>query len=106
MKKVTEYEIVDHGIEYEQYFQGCGVSFTKFETVATGIGNSLQEALNDAVEGIAQQGYEIPNELEQEINKADNTNHAEEGNETEHTDCGDDDCFSADVHYYASIRVK
>lgn len=101
MKTIQEYEIVDHGIEHEQYFQGCGVSFTKFETVSTGIGNSLQKALNDAAEGIAQQGYEISAELEKEIENANNTS-----NELNHTDCDDDNCYSEGVYYYASIRVK
>ncbi len=49
-KPIAEFEIVDHGIEHEQYFQGCGVSLTEFTDVATGIGNDAEEAL-DIVDG-------------------------------------------------------
>jgi len=50
MKKLIEWEIVDHGIEHSQYFQGCGVSFTKWDECFTGIGCSGAEALEDALE--------------------------------------------------------
>lgn len=101
MKTIQEYEIVDHGIEHEQYFQGCGTAFTRFETVATGIGNGLKQALNDAADQLAEQGYEISNELQSEIDSLD----SKETEET-HTDCGDEECYSQDVYYYASIRVR
>jgi len=102
MKTIQEYEIVDHGIEHEQYFQGCGFSYTRFETVSTGIGNNLVEALNDAMEGLVQQGYEISNALEVEVDSLPNSTETEET----HTDCDDEECYSQDVYYYASIRVR
>lgn len=53
-KKVKlEFEIVQHGLEGDQYFQGCGVSGTDYENVVTGCGNSEQEALIDAIEMMA-----------------------------------------------------
>ncbi len=52
--KITSFQILDHGIEHAQYFQGCGVSHTDFEHVATGCGHNLLEALDDAIEQIAQ----------------------------------------------------
>ena len=52
MKKRVEYEIVNHGYENSSYFQGCGVSFTKYNHVATGAGMSAQEAYADAIEQI------------------------------------------------------
>ncbi len=67
MKKILEYEIVDHGVEHEQYFQGCGVVFTKFDDVATGLGNSPREALENALEDLIQCGYEISEDLENEV---------------------------------------
>jgi len=106
MKKIIEYEIVDHGVEHEQYFQGCGVSHTKFDEVYTGIGSSLREALRDADEQMSMSlGTYLQNdELEEEIENASNESLIPK--EEMHTDCGDDDCYAADVWHYASIRVK
>ncbi len=47
---LSSYEIVRHGIEYPDYFQGCGVSFTDFDEVQTGIGDTEREAFEDALE--------------------------------------------------------
>lgn len=41
LKTIIAYEFVDHGIEHEQYFQGCGLSFTSYTDVVTGTGSSL-----------------------------------------------------------------
>ncbi len=49
-----EFEILNHGIDNPQYFQGCGVYGTEFEHIATGCGESELEALDDALEQIAQ----------------------------------------------------
>lgn len=59
MKRIEDYEIINHGIEYSDYFQGCGVSFTEFTDVATGIGNSEDEAIADALEQLAQLGWDV-----------------------------------------------
>jgi hypothetical protein len=53
MKTITCFEIVDHGIDNSQYFRGCGVSSTKYTNVATGCGDNPSEALNDALEQLA-----------------------------------------------------
>jgi hypothetical protein len=45
-----DFEVIDHGIEHSQYFQGCGVSHSRFTDVATGIGYSAHEAGQDALE--------------------------------------------------------
>jgi hypothetical protein len=37
---ITDFELVDLGIEYPDYFQGFGCSFTRFEHCAYGIGPS------------------------------------------------------------------
>ena len=49
-KRAIEYEIINHGPEHSDYFQGCGTSFTDFDEVATGIGNNAKQAYEDAVE--------------------------------------------------------
>ena len=59
MKTITCFEIVDHGIDHAQYFQGCGVGRTKFTEVATGCGDNPAEALADALEMLAQDGWDV-----------------------------------------------
>ncbi len=53
-QKVTEFEVIDHGIDGSQYFPGCGVYFSNFHHVATGNGDTFAEALDDALESVAQ----------------------------------------------------
>lgn len=50
MKKAIAYEIVNHGYEHSQYFQGCGTAFTDYDICITGSGNNAKEAYEDAVE--------------------------------------------------------
>jgi hypothetical protein len=52
--RVVDYEIVDHGIDWPDYFQGCGVAFTTFDECFTGIGDNAQAAYDDAVDCVAQ----------------------------------------------------
>jgi hypothetical protein len=58
-KTIVEFELVDHGIDNSQYFPGCGVSCTEFEECATGAGNNFAEAVDDALESLAQMGYDV-----------------------------------------------
>jgi hypothetical protein len=57
--KVIKFEIINHGYTHSQYFQGCGVSFTSFEHVQTGVGMNAKEAYEDAVEQIAMNGFNV-----------------------------------------------
>lgn len=50
MKRAIAYEIINHGCEHAQYFQGCGVTFTSFDIAVTGIGDNAKEAYYDAIE--------------------------------------------------------
>jgi hypothetical protein len=59
MEKIREYEIVDHGVENVQYFQGCGVAFTEFSLCVTGAGQNAKEAYEDAVDSLAQVGFDV-----------------------------------------------
>lgn len=52
MKTIHSYQVVYHGFENSQYFQGCGSGL--FENVVTGCGFSIHEAFNDALEMMAQ----------------------------------------------------
>jgi len=49
-KKVTEFEIINHGKHHSQYFQGCGVSFTEWQDCTTGASSDAKLAYDDAVE--------------------------------------------------------
>ena len=59
MKSIEKFEIVDHGIQHTQYFQGCGVSFTKFENVVTGAGESAKSAFEDCLEQIVLDDFDV-----------------------------------------------
>ncbi len=58
MKRIGKFEIIDHGIEHSQYFQGCGVALTSLKNVVTGIGDNPAEAIDDCLGQVAQAGFE------------------------------------------------
>lgn len=64
--KITDYELIDHGVENHQYFQGCGVAYTRFTDAVTGCGENFAEALEDALTQIAENNMDS-NDLEQRI---------------------------------------
>lgn len=55
--KIARFQIIDHGIEHSQYFQGCGTSYTNFDYCVTGCGGNATEAFDDALEQIASGAY-------------------------------------------------
>ena len=69
MRLIGEFEIVDHGIEHEQYWQGCGLTFTAYEDIATGIGEDFAEAVGDALDALAENGWNVKG-MEKRICKA------------------------------------
>jgi hypothetical protein len=93
--KATDYEIINHGPEHEQYFQGCGVAFTDFDIVSTGIGDNAKEAYEDAVEMLYQDDIDSDSldkllpKRPRGIRKRDKVPHNAEGH-----------------WYYVSIRIK
>jgi hypothetical protein len=92
--KIIDFEIVDHGIENEQYFQGCGVAMTCFDECFTGIGNNLKDAIDDALNQISENGFDLSLActLVDECASLDSASSVNENSEEE--------------HYYASIRLK
>lgn len=91
MKKVIDYQILDHGVEGSQYFQGCGTYGTDYTDVCTGIGDSAHEALEDALEQAATSDWDvesITNDLSKKITVPED---AEEESE---------------LHHFVSIRLK
>ncbi len=61
--KITSFQVVDHGIEHAQYFQGCGVAFAEYDECVTGCGDNFAEALDDALESIAQSDANVDDYL-------------------------------------------
>ena len=53
-KQIGDFEIVDHGIEHCQYWQGCGADV--YEECASGCGENPADALDDLLEQIAMSG--------------------------------------------------
>ncbi len=68
MKTAKAYRVVCHGIENSQYFQGHGLSFSKFADTATGIGDTALEAFEDALASLAQNDWDVES-LRAEITK-------------------------------------
>ena len=58
-QKITEFEILNHGLYHCAEFQGCGVAFTDYTDVATGIGDNAREAYDDALEQLACGGWDV-----------------------------------------------
>ena len=51
MKEILDYEFMDHGFQYEDYWNGCGKG--SFDYVYTGCGISGYEAFQDLLEQLA-----------------------------------------------------
>jgi hypothetical protein len=110
-KLITDWEVVDLGIEHSQYFQGFGVCGTNFDNCTYGIGDDAREALEDAIEQMAG-GSEIemdwdqlekdilakwPHFTNEKILKACSvTKYLEDSGEDTDEDC--------DIYYHVGIR--
>lgn len=62
--KKVEAEYADLGICHSQFFQGYGVSFSPFTDCVTGIGNSFEDAYNDALEQMYFSGETVGKKVE------------------------------------------
>lgn len=89
---IKDFEVIEHGCMYSDYFQGCGTSYTEYEDVATGIGSNLNEAIDDALEQLAQGDWETEGMETRIVEKYGKIPEVEEPEE--------------DCHYYVSIRVN
>jgi hypothetical protein len=55
----AEFRILNHGPDHSQYFNGHGIAFSNFEDCATGIGDNAKEALSDALDQLASNGWDV-----------------------------------------------
>jgi hypothetical protein len=111
LRAVSDFRITNHGVSHSQYFQGHGVSFSKFETCATGIGMSEKEALDDALEQLACAGeFDIAaleetaefKEAAQELTDADLITPILQSELKEDESLSYDDC---EVHVFVSVDI-
>lgn len=56
---VVAHEVEDIGIDSSSYFTGRGTSYSRWDQVSVGIGSTGYEACEDALEGLAQMGYDV-----------------------------------------------
>ncbi len=110
--------------DHEQYWQGHGIACTDYTHCATGCGETLREAFEDALEDLAQQDIEVydvdekemlaeltaqvktPKDLDMDTVTAEcpgHTNVTTEEGEEEDIDCS---VCSGDWHFYVNIDVK
>jgi hypothetical protein len=57
MKQAKDFRITYHGIDRSDYFQGHGIA-PNWTDCATGIGSSNREALDDAIDSLAQNDWD------------------------------------------------
>ena len=115
MKTIKDYEIVDHGVEGSQYFQGCSTMFTDYNDVATGAGNNPQQAICEALDQLAEY-YDVKSnhnlnceveDIEAEFVDTDFILDIIKEHNPEIKSYDDiDDGEEIDLYYYVSIRVK
>ena len=116
MPAIKSMRIIFHGYEHAQYFQGHGVSYTRYTDCATGAGSSNHEALNDALECLyLPHGLEISDAMVRECLKdqGDPTIEALEAREDSdyhamHEDCPSDESEheGCELYYHVSIDVE
>ena len=104
-KRISSYELIDHGIDSCQYFPGCGVAHTAFDAIATGCGSNPAEAIDSALDDLAED-YELDGFLE--LILRDNGWKSLPTEPNAHDDCPDDanEHVECELYYYVSIRVK
>ena len=99
MKKINDYEIIDHGVDSCDFLQGCGIANTQYEDIATGIGDSSKDAMDDALEQLAQNGWDTDSDenLTKEFKYSSDSRTIPEEEYGEDNSC---------LYHYVSIRVK
>ena len=107
MKTIAAYEIIYHGVDWADYFPGCGLAHTEYADVATGIGNSDREALEDALDQLAQNGWDTDSnaELSAELLTASDVDQVQEAIDEYREDDGDDDDGETPL-VHVSVRVR
>lgn len=53
------WRVIDHGRDAPDYFPGHGLFGNRFEDCATGVGDTRIEALSDALDALASNGWDL-----------------------------------------------
>ena len=104
MKTIRDFELVHHGVENSSYFQGCGVSFSPFTDVATGIGNTEGEAIQDALEQLAGNDWDVASTEAALL--VDEAFSADRPTVQEILGATDEEMEDSECHWFASLRVR
>lgn len=122
--KITDFQ-VSWTADHEQYFQGHGISEAKWTHCAIGVGETMREALDDALETLSMaynidtsnndwmEGLEdkIITELISQVREPEmldwNISDARAGY-CENAECSNEDCAvcAGEWHYYVMVDVK
>ena len=57
IKRIAAYKLEDIGIEHQQYFDGRSTAHTDWDEVYVGVGDNPAEAIDDALDNAAQDGW-------------------------------------------------
>lgn len=95
---IKSFNVVDHGVENAQYFQGCGVSFTQYTHCVTGAGANYSEAFDDAFEQVAQCGFVFAEGSEADAEYQKELENAQKS--TEGVPCD----MAEEMYYYVSVQ--
>lgn len=90
-QSIAEYEIINHGTEHAQYFEGCSTNATSYTASYTGYGHTPQEALEDALDQLSMDGYETDTITDTLSKKSQLPDNMPENSE---------------LHHYVSIRLR
>lgn len=103
-------QVIDHGIDHAQYFQGHGLAHSDYIDTDTGAGETFYDAYQDALEQLAQQDWDV--EAIDRIIKSKEPNLPREGQGPsahevfvkENPDAPED--FDSELYYYVSVDVR
>lgn len=102
---VADFQVLDHGEDGSQYFPGCGTAHTNFAHVATGVGDTGTEALDDALDSMAQADHRPSaiqvHTMRESLSEPDKSAFAS----LDHSECNDDH-DGDDWNHYVSIRYN
>jgi len=111
MRKIGDWEFIDHGVDGAQYFPGCGCANTQYEYCATGCGSTPAEAVDDLLESVAQDDFETEGMEKAILADCGLAEFPDTDccSECEYSECDDDDekdaaCQECELNYYVSLR--
>lgn len=105
-KPIDDYSIHDLGVMDSSYFQGAGLHGTRWDVVYVGTGETGYEALEQATDEAASEGWNvrsIANEFPEHTNDT-VTNAVREANPEMVN--GDDDVDTGECYYYVTLYIK